>query len=64
MWKDMTPEATDALSALIDEYEVWCRAQGLLQIDAMEQVLDPKISDEQRRWLSDFIVRWEAAERL
>lgn len=51
------------LNALIDEYAGWCAAQGLLQIDAMEQVLDPAISDDQRRWLSDFILRWEAAER-
>lgn len=49
------------LAALSDEYAAWCSAQKLPVCSADEQ--DPHVlTPNQRRWLGDFIRRWEAAE--
>lgn len=62
--EEPTPRADeDALAELIDELETWCKAQNLPYIDAAELVLADNLTTKQRRWLSDFNLRWEAAER-
>jgi hypothetical protein len=49
-------------AALIEEYQAWCRAQGLPDMSADELVLEDEImTAEQRAWLMDFIHRWKAA---
>ena len=48
----------DRLEALCEEYERWCRQQGLPHVDAYEQ-LSGQVSKEQREWLQDFCERWE-----
>ena len=48
----------DRLEALCDEYQAWCREQGLPHVDAHEQMLG-KITEPQYQWLLDFCERWE-----
>ncbi|APZ81871.1 hypothetical protein vBEliSR6L_106 [Erythrobacter phage vB_EliS_R6L] len=51
---------------LIAEYEAWIAKQPAsltsLRDTSAEALLHEEITDEQRRWLSDFIIRWQAAE--
>ena len=46
-------------SRLVDEYEAYCKAQGLPWWSADELILLNTLTPEQRRWISDFIVRWD-----
>ena len=48
----------DRLEALCDEYQTWCRGQGLPHVDAYEQLCG-SVTEPQRRWLQDFCNRWE-----
>jgi len=58
---------------LTTEYEMWCSANDLPHIDAMELLhasycdVDNEggvsMDDEQRKWLSDFIRRWDRAQK-
>lgn len=43
------------------ELEAYCRDQGLPYESADELVFRPELNPEQRRWVSDFICRWDAA---
>lgn len=45
-------------NALTDEWKEWCESQGLQCISADEMEHDD-LSVEQRRYVSDFIMRWE-----
>jgi hypothetical protein len=57
----MTPDESDkSVVALIDEYATWTRVNDLPPMSA-DELLYEEISDEQRRWLSDFIRRWNEA---
>jgi len=51
----------DEREALSDELNAYCTSQGLEQRCAME-LLHEDITEDQRRWLSDFVHRWEAVE--
>jgi len=44
---------------LYEEFQAWCDIQGLPQMSA-EELLHEDITSEQRKYLSDFIHRWEA----
>lgn len=61
----MTTTATP-FDALIADYEAWLRQQPesltSLHDTSAEALLHEDITPEQRRWLSDFIIRWEAAD--
>lgn len=52
--------------ALVAEYEQWlaCQPSSLtgLSDTSAEALLHENITDAQRRFLSDYIIRWEAAE--
>lgn len=43
---------------LCDEYQKWCEAQGLPLYSA-DELLHEDITPDQRKWLSDFCLRWE-----
>jgi hypothetical protein len=46
--------------ALIDEFEAYCAAQGLISESADDMLRTAKLTHEQRAWLKDFCVRWDA----
>jgi hypothetical protein len=52
---------TELFDALCEEFQSWCSDQGLPQMSA-DELIHEDINPDQRRYLSDFIVRWEAAE--
>ncbi len=56
---DRVWEQFEALSA---ELQKWCKENNLPQWSADELVMEENISDNQRKWLRDFISRWEAVE--
>jgi len=56
----MTPTRMALEEVLHDEFQTWCDAQGLPEMSA-EELLYEDITSEQRKYLSDFIHRWEAA---
>jgi hypothetical protein len=66
--KGSTPEEVDlegqALNGLSDELEAYCKAQGLVPQSADEMLLSRDLTPDQRRWLSDFVRRWDAASRV
>lgn len=43
---------------LCKELEDFCKKEGL-QYQSADELLFEDITDEQRRWLSDFVQRWE-----
>lgn len=43
------------------EYQEYLRVEGLGQFSA-EEMLHEQITDRQRAWISDFLIRWEAME--
>lgn len=53
--------ALNNLDALIAEYAQWCNAQGLTPESADELLAARRLTPEQRRWVEDFITRWDAA---
>lgn len=53
----------EGAQTLSDELKAWCKAQSLRWLGADELILRNDLTEEQRRWLSDFILRWEALER-
>ena len=53
------------LEDLTHEFQVWTGEQNLPEEgDATELLLCADLTADQRRWLSDFIDRWEAAQRI
>ena len=56
----------NALDRLVADYDAWLRKQPASLTDlpdtSAEALLHEEITPEQRRWLSDFIARWEAAD--
>lgn len=50
---------TEKLAAL---YEEWCKKHGLPLESADELILMPELKAPQRRWLSAFILMWEAMQ--
>jgi len=60
--KLMAYVARENLSTLTDEYNFWCKAQGLRCVDAMELICDGELNSNQNAWVVDFIARWEEAE--
>lgn len=63
---------TEVFDGLTDEYQAWCAKNGLPCLDAMELIHASycsaeeggiALSGDQRKWASDFIQRWEKAER-
>lgn len=50
-------------SALSAEYHLWLAANPALPKVAAEELIHETLTDEQRRWVSDFILRWEAEEQ-
>ncbi len=48
------------MAPLCKEYQEWSAAQGLPAMSADELIFE-EISDAQRVWLTDFIIRWDAA---
>lgn len=53
--------AASPLDQLAGEFCRWTNGQGLPPVDA-EELLLRELAVEQRRWISDFVVRWHAAE--
>jgi predicted RNA-binding Zn-ribbon protein involved in translation (DUF1610 family) len=53
--------------ALVTEYNGWLAAQPLhiggAEDTSAEALLHEEITPEQRRWLSDFVQRWDAMEQ-
>ena len=50
------------LATLSAEYEVWLTANGFEDAGSADDLMYAEIlTTAQRRWLSDFILRWEAA---
>jgi len=44
------------------EFSEWCAANDLPEEgDADDLLHDPRVNDEQREWLVDFLRRWNAA---
>lgn len=53
----------ETIDQLTTEYQDWCARNGLPQISA-DELLHETLTDEQRRYVSEFLIRWdEAAER-
>lgn len=46
---------------LTAEYNLWFRSEGLREADAIE-LLHEDLTPDQRSWLSDFVLRWEAMQ--
>ena len=46
-------------NALCDEWQQWCESQGLECLSADEMPYDD-LSQEQRRYIHSFIMRWES----
>lgn len=60
----MCPETTaPTLAALSELLTLYTRLQDLPQACALE-LLHGELTAEQRRWLSQFVVAWEAVEGL
>lgn len=58
------PATIDLRDTMVREYETWLKAQGLQLGCAMEALVgEDDLTDDQRHWLSDYVVRWEAMER-
>lgn len=53
-----TANAEEAMSA---EYVAWIKEQNLPDVCAEELILEDLTSD-QRRWVGDFILRWETMQ--
>ena len=49
------------MDELTREYVAYCEREGLPDVDAEEQI-HGELTPEQRHWLSDFILRWEAMQ--
>jgi hypothetical protein len=49
------------LDALVRVYGSWCQKEGLHLGSALEHLHDEALTDAQRRWLADFVRRWEDA---
>lgn len=49
---------------LSDLYGDWCDKQNLHPIDAETLLLQPDLTDYQRRWLTQFVTAWKAVEVL
>lgn len=58
----MSVEVAKQESDLVDEFALWTMSQGFETGDAMDLLHRDDITAEQRKWLSDFVVRWEAME--
>lgn len=50
---------TDTEAGLCDELAAWCKTQGLPLMSADELILQG-LTEAQREYLSDFILRWDA----
>lgn len=46
---------------LVAEYQQWLRDEQLPVMSADELALEPFVTPAQRRWLGDFITRWDVA---
>lgn len=50
-------------AALVAEYEAWLKEQGgqveAFEGDACELAVEPFVTEEQNRWLADYIIRWD-----
>lgn len=54
------PAAFDTLQTMYDEF---LKAECLPQRDAMELIHEAELTDAQRKWLSDFYIAWDQAEK-
>jgi len=59
-----TLEDFNPIDVLIEEYATWNAAQNLDLGSADEHVWDEDLTDAQRAWLRNFILRWEDAAKL
>ena len=50
----------DRLEQLSDQLNAWCDEQGLPYESADELILRDELLPKQRKWLSDFILKWNA----
>ncbi len=67
LMEDEARPAGDAIDILTDEYVDWAVGEGFTEDetgDATEMLMRDDITQEQRRWLNDFIDRWEAAQEI
>lgn len=53
----------DRLNELSAELEAYCEAQRLPYLSADEMLHYLTLDEDQRRWLSDFVLRWDAEEK-
>jgi len=52
------------VNELIDQYQKWCNEEGLPAMSADELLWEDCVNAEQKKWLTDFIVKWEKAEEM
>lgn len=57
---DATVAYTTLDVALSNELERWCASQALPYLSA-EELIHENLTDTQRRWVSNFILRWDAS---
>jgi len=55
---DAAPTQSEA--DLVNEFAAWCNTQpGFEEGDAMDHLHRDDLQPYQRKWLSDFVIRWE-----
>lgn len=58
----MTDPTLPTEDSLCAEFEAWTTPLGFTEGDAFDLLHRDDLSPEQRRWLSNFVGRWEAME--
>lgn len=59
---DAAPLQTE--SELVNEFADWCNARpGFEEGDAMDLLHRNDLQPHERKWLSDFVIRWEKMRR-
>lgn len=58
----MTAQELEVLfDSLVDEYAEWVEEQGL-PLWSADELLAEDVTQEQKDWLEDYLVRWEVME--
>ena len=53
----------DLIEKLVEQYTAWLAKHGFESCSADELLLEETLTEEQRAWVEDFCVRWDAATR-
>jgi hypothetical protein len=62
----METKEKDGIDILIEEFQTWCKDNGLPQMSADELLVmeNVKKTQEQKQWLLSFIDRWDVAQGI